>query len=407
MGFWDDFAATVPDTDRKAIEDNLRAYVASLPKGEVTAYQPSWRDRIGQAIAGDSRMGDVRYNLAHGLLGSAGVGGSGGGLLDFTPVGIPLSANDAARAFERGDYVGGMVDAAGVLGAVVPPMMAAKSAKPLAGEGISRASKSLSMYDPPVRPQRPFADDYQRGINAPEGSPLALDMEGRPLTARFVAGRRTVGGDDQGLRPEDVVAITEAISGARPKSVAGQAIGGKAGSYEAIRQDGDIVKRVFINNKLDADPANKDRVISHETGHVIADHAGDMPDVPYMRRMSKPGPQTERGLARVYNDLNYPRDDWRWRSQEKPDGEPMKLKYGVSPEDFRYSPKDWPSEFQAEAIRAYLMDPNYLKSTAPKVAEAIRKYVNSHPRLKDIIQFNTVAPIGAAGLAASARGEDQ
>ncbi|HZN27897.1 MAG TPA: hypothetical protein VFB88_00930 [Xanthobacteraceae bacterium] len=55
-----------------------------------------------------------------------------------------------------------------------------------------------------------------------------------------------------------------------------------------------------------------------------------------------------------------------------------------------------------EAIRAYMADPNYLKTIAPKTAAAIREAVNSHPALGKIIQFNAmagpVAIIGGADL---------
>jgi hypothetical protein len=51
----------------------------------------------------------------------------------------------------------------------------------------------------------------------------------------------------------------------------------------------------------------------------------------------------------------------------------------------------------AEAIRAYLADPNYLKTVAPKTAAAIPAAVNSNPRLARAIQFNAV-PAGPLGL---------
>jgi hypothetical protein len=44
----------------------------------------------------------------------------------------------------------------------------------------------------------------------------------------------------------------------------------------------------------------------------------------------------------------------------------------------------------AEAIRAYIQDPNYLKTVAPKTAAAIRKAVNGNPRLSKAIQFNSL-----------------
>jgi hypothetical protein len=51
----------------------------------------------------------------------------------------------------------------------------------------------------------------------------------------------------------------------------------------------------------------------------------------------------------------------------------------------------------AEAIRAYMADPNYLKTVAPKTAAIIRAAVNSHPTLSKIIQFNAIAAPVAMG----------
>lgn len=42
----------------------------------------------------------------------------------------------------------------------------------------------------------------------------------------------------------------------------------------------------------------------------------------------------------------------------------------------------------AEAIRAYLANPNYLKTVAPDVAARIRSSVNANPELSPHIQFN-------------------
>jgi hypothetical protein len=51
----------------------------------------------------------------------------------------------------------------------------------------------------------------------------------------------------------------------------------------------------------------------------------------------------------------------------------------------------------AEAIRAYMADPNYLKTVAPKTAAAIRKAVNAHPFLSKVIQFNAL-PLAAGAV---------
>jgi hypothetical protein len=47
-----------------------------------------------------------------------------------------------------------------------------------------------------------------------------------------------------------------------------------------------------------------------------------------------------------------------------------------------------PRDLWAEAIRASMTDPNYLKSVAPKTAARIRAAVNANPQLAPIIQFN-------------------
>ena len=44
----------------------------------------------------------------------------------------------------------------------------------------------------------------------------------------------------------------------------------------------------------------------------------------------------------------------------------------------------------AEALRAYMTDPNYIKTVAPKTAMRIRDAVNNNKQLRDIIQFNSV-----------------
>ena len=63
----------------------------------------------------------------------------------------------------------------------------------------------------------------------------------------------------------------------------------------------------------------------------------------------------------------------------------------TGPQHFGYGDDDIPREYIAEAIRAYMADPNYTKTVAPKTAARIREFVNSHPRLNKVIQFNSVA----------------
>jgi hypothetical protein len=64
--------------------------------------------------------------------------------------------------------------------------------------------------------------------------------------------------------------------------------------------------------------------------------------------------------------------------------------------------QDAPAELMAEAIRAYMRNPNWMKSAAPATARNIRKAVNRDPFLSRIIQFNSIPPLLAAGAAGGA-----
>jgi hypothetical protein len=104
-----------------------------------------------------------------------------------------------------------------------------------------------------------------------------------------------------------------------------------------------------------------------------------------------------RKLKTVYNDLNNP-----YLGAERarnPDVDPAEVYWGtgVTPEKtFRYSKA--PAQYMAEAIRAAIADPNYMKTVAPKVYEAIADAVNSHPFLSEIIQFNALAALLGGGV---------
>jgi hypothetical protein len=66
------------------------------------------------------------------------------------------------------------------------------------------------------------------------------------------------------------------------------------------------------------------------------------------------------------------------------------------PENHGYRAKDTRAELIAEAVRAYMADPNYLKTVAPMTARTIRAAVNAHPRLSKIIQLNSLLGGGLA-----------
>ena len=53
-----------------------------------------------------------------------------------------------------------------------------------------------------------------------------------------------------------------------------------------------------------------------------------------------------------------------------------------------YPLQDVNRELWAQAIRAYMIDPNYMKTVAPNAAAVIRGAVNAYPELSKIIQFD-------------------
>jgi hypothetical protein len=136
-------------------------------------------------------------------------------------------------------------------------------------------------------------------------------------------------------------------------------------------------------------------VLAHELSHHI-----DMSTAPPVKRTEFRGMRWGIGAERadenieeelygVYRDLNNPRaKNW-------------------GPTDEGYARHEVAKELWAEAIRAYMADPNYLKSVAPKTAAAIRAAVNENDELRHIIQFNVGGvPGGFASGATSAATAD-
>jgi len=118
-----------------------------------------------------------------------------------------------------------------------------------------------------------------------------------------------------------------------------------------------------------------DDTLAHEAAHIADEIAGLIP---------VDGIKKE--LAQVYSDLN--------------GGKQGLTKRMMTPEAVGYEKGDESDrELIAEFMRDYMIDPNYAKSLAPNAAKRVREYVNKDPRLKSVIQFNSVAAaIAAAGV---------
>lgn len=225
------------------------------------------------------------------------------------------------------------------------------------------------MYNPPVKPLRSFAADYPAGGTADATGRLTTDIEGRPLGAQYIVGRQYAGLPDVRLDAQDVAAAAQGSLGALPEAVEARALPrGTVGAFRRIAGPDGPQYNIGVLRTLE--PQKFERVTAHEFGHAIDTLAGTI---------DASGLNTE--LRTVYNDLN--------NSQS----------YGkrFGPEQSGYRGADVGRELMAEALRAYMADPNYLKTVAPKTAARIRAAVNSNPMLRDLIQFNSIAAPVAIG----------
>jgi hypothetical protein len=293
---------------------------------------------------------------------------------------LPPADYDPRHAGVASDLLNLAVNAAPVGG----PAKAAAEVVPaalrrIAGSAVprgeaERAALLAGMYDAPLKPSRPFSADYPSGAPADDSGRLLFDIEGRPLRAKYIAGRRVAGGEDVRLTPAEIWDLVKRAIGRPPKEYTDRTMKGESGFYgQAYDEQGNLVRRrVAINRELE--PEQKRYVLAHETGHMAHDLANGM-DPSFVQGL-------KRELEPVYSTLNTGRE-----GRQPP----------FLPQNRGYSDKEAPFELVAEFIRAYLTNPNYAKTVAPKAAADLRALVNSHPQLSKLIQFNTLGGLAVLG----------
>jgi hypothetical protein len=242
-------------------------------------------------------------------------------------------------------------------------------------------SEHFNMYEPPRKRQRPFAEDYPGDAPTNRQGRLLYDIEGRPLRAEFVAGRRFSGKADERLSPDDIKKAIEQLNinlDYRDPRAFGERVGGRYYDYNSPK--GSPFGDITVNTKYKS--SDQDIITAHEFGHAI-DH--------FARWFSDKLTSKEIGELRdIYSDL---RGGWK-------KGAPRK-----QPEDFGYGVDKVNVELVAEGLRAYMSNPNYFKTVAPKAAATFRAAVNKNALLKKVIQLNSLGAIGLAG--AGIRSQDQ
>lgn len=252
--------------------------------------------------------------------------------------------------------------------------------------GGAAASRNALIYDPPPKPARDISADYPNGAPQDALGRVTHDMDGRPIRAAFVAGRTS----ETGMVPEsgvleNLAEISQGLYGAPPKAVAAREMGGGAGRFTGRPNASGTGTDYLVNYDKSLPPAKAAKVQAHEIAHGIDELAGQI-DTSLLKGE----------LQTVYHDLNNPN--------------PSPTASQWTPRAAGYKGSEVDREYVAEAIRAYMTDPNYMKTVAPNTAAAIREAVNANPRIAGTLQFNSPMPylLGGfgAGIAGSGEGGD-
>lgn len=162
-----------------------------------------------------------------------------------------------------------------------------------------------------------------------------------------------VGAADEAISRSGLDDIGSLLGAAAQRFPAASAeLKGNAGRYVADSAvDSSTRRRIFIDQALD--PQQAGRVQAHETGHLIDDLI--------FGRVGPGGAKLPtKGLTKELHGLYEELNTSGW----------FKPGRGMTPEGQGYRPDAAEGELVAEAIRAYMTDPNYVKTKAPKVAAA-------------------------------------
>lgn len=242
------------------------------------------------------------------------------------------------------------------------------------------AANHYNIHNPPRMPERPFEEDYPNGAQANDLGLLQFDMEGRPLQAQYVVGRNALGGPDRAFPSSQLDDLTEKLLGRSPQSVAPGDIPGIAAFGPGRTNQVGSAGNLYVDRTLPS--PTRERALAHELGHALDHITNSETRVP--PRVGAHGNETNLlndEYGQIYHDLASPDDASR--------GEARAARDRISPANFGYPTDQHDAEYLAEAFRAYMTDPNYMKTVAPTAAARLRSYVNAHPDLSKIIQFNS------------------
>lgn len=175
----------------------------------LSAYTPTWRDRVAGLLMGDAPASPERRNFVGGLLGSTGLGSNGAGVVDATPLGGLLSMQEARNPREASLAALGLLPGAGVANKVAS---AAEHAAPAAERYITAyhgSPHSFDRFDINKIGTGEGAQVYGRGLYFAENEDVARGY------------REALAPYGRGSEPEDVAArVLQNANGDRDAALA-------------------------------------------------------------------------------------------------------------------------------------------------------------------------------------------
>ncbi|MFV0513102.1 MAG: hypothetical protein ACK5MY_05645 [Jhaorihella sp.] len=292
-----------------------------------------------------------------------------GQALEYTDAGDLMVAAEASRNLMNDPSLENALRYATAGAALAVPFVGAKMMRDVGDGAEYMASRAERLYN--------FPSNSEVGDALGRSGSGGFDLEGRPLVARHVVGRTEDSPIDRSLNKKVLDEIATRYAGGPIKAVPASALPGKAiGAVDVTRRGSLENPRVL--NSLARDQFNN--AARHETGHIIDHVVGEIP---------------VSGLSRELRPLYSYEVEGRDRAR-----------HFMEPKHIGYVKKgDADREYMAEAIRQYIASPDAMKKRAPKTAARIRKFVNEHPTLSEIIQFNSVAGGGMLLSSESAKEE--
>ena len=206
--------------------------------------------------------------------------------------------------------------------------------------------------------RRPFKEDFPNAQGAP-GSELGVTIDGARRTAKHTVGRRVVDGLDEAITPQELNELVKEMTGFYPTKVSAKQLDKDVIAY----YDRDK-KKIFVWDQLDAEATH--RAVAHEFGHHLANAVKGL--------VGKMPRKLEQELMPLYSS-GYK------GTRRKP--------YETPTANNKYRQDEVNEELLVEAVRAYLTNPNHLKTVAPQTAAYLRSKLNRNPKVRDHIQFNS------------------